>query len=444
MLSPSPELVVAIMFGCAIVGILLGFPLAFTLGGIAVVFGLLTLGSNAVGLFRARIWTMMIDYSFLAAPLFIFMGLMVEESGAADRLYGALHILSGRLTGGLAVATILMGTLLAACVGVIAASVIMIGLIATPNMLRRGYSKELIAGSVCAGGTLGILIPPSIMLVIYGPLASLSVGKLFMGAFGPGLLLSALYMAYILVRCGINPKLAPPLPREEFQIPFTTRLRLLVTGIAPPLLLMVSVLGVIFLGIAAPTEAAAVGAAAATILAALYGRLHWNSLRGVVYKTMWITSMALFIGWGATMFTGLFLRLGGNSLITELVLSAPFGKWGSFATIMFVIFLLGMLIDWIGILFIMIPLVSPIVPILGFDPIWFAMMICVNLQMSFLTPPMAYAIFYLRGILKPEWGIVTEDIIRGVIPYVGLIALAILLCVAFPDIILWLPGISKG
>ena len=439
MTGVSPELVTAIMFGAAIVGILLGFPLVFILGGIAMFVGMATLGPGVFTMFRVRIWGMMTNYTFLAVPLFVFMGLMVEKSGAAERLYGGLHLSFGRFRGGLAISTVLMGTILAACVGVIAASVIMIGLIAVPSMLQRGYSKELTCGSVCAGGTLGILIPPSLMLVIYGPMANLSVGKLFMGAFGPGLLLSALYMTYIVIRAWLRPHEAPPMSAEERAVPLLQKLRLLVTGTIPPLFLMLSVLGAIFFGVAAPTEAAALGAIAATLLAVAYRQFNWGTLRYAMLQTIRITSMALFIGWGAQMFVGVFLRLGGGDVITNLMLAAPFGNWGAFALIMFIIFILGMLIDWIGIVFIMVPLVAPLAPTLGFDSLWFGMMIVVNLQMSFMTPPMAYAIFYLKGIAKPEWQITTGHIIRGVIPFVGLILVGLGLCIAFPQIILWLP-----
>lgn len=439
MVDMSPELVTIVMFGAAIAGILIGYPLVFVLGGIAMFVGFATLGSGAWGLFYVRIWGMMINYVFLAVPLFVFMGLMVEKSGAAERLYGGLHLAFGGFRGGLAIATVLMGTILAACVGIIAASVIMIGLIAVPSMLQRGYTRELTCGSVCAGGTLGILIPPSMMLVIYGPMASISVGKLFMGAFGPGLLLSALYMTYIAVTAWLRPSSAPAIAIEERAVPLPTKMRMLVAGIVPPLFLMLSVLGAIFFGVAAPTEAAAVGALAATLLTVIYRRFNWSVFRSCMIETVRITSMALFIGWGAQMFVGIFLRLGGGEVITDLVLGAPFGKWGAFAMVMFIIFILGMLIDWIGIVFIMVPLVTPLAPELGFDSLWFAMMIVVNLQMSFMTPPMAYAIFYLRGISKPEWRIDTRHIIRGVIPFVLLIMIGIGVCIAFPDIILWLP-----
>ncbi len=439
MVEMSPELVVGVMFAGLFVGILLGYPLPFVVGGIAMFLGWAVMGPQVFTLFRLRLWSMMSDYIMLAIPLFVFMGSMVEKSGCAERLYSGLYLMFGKVRGGLAITTILVGTVLAACVGIIAASVITLGLIGVPSMLKRGYNKELICGSVCAGGSLGILIPPSIMLVIYGPMASISVGKLLMGAFGPGLLLSGLYVSYIAVRSWLKPSVAPAISVEERAVPVRRKLFILVTGMLPPLFLVLSVLGVIFFGIASPTEAAACGALAATLLALAYRRLSWETLKGVMLETVRVATMALLIGWSASMFTGVFLRLGGGDVITTLVMAAPFGRWGAFSLIMLVVFALGFLIDWIAIVFIIVPLVAPIVPELGFDPVWFAIMVCVNLQMALMTPPMAPAIFFLKGITKPEWGIETGHIIRGIIPFVIFIMVGLAICIAFPDIILWLP-----
>lgn len=439
MVEISAELVVIIMFAGIFVGILLGYPLPFVVGGVAMFLGWAVMGPQVFTLLRLRLWSMMSNYIMLAIPLFVFMGSMVEKSGCAERLYSGLYLSFGGVRGGLAISTVLVGTVLAACVGIIAASVITLGLIGVPSMLKRGYNKELICGSVCAGGSLGILIPPSIMLVIYGPMASLSVGKLFMGAFGPGLLLSGLYVSYILIRSWLRPSVAPAISVEERRVPLGKKLFILVTGMLPPLFLIVSVLGVIFFGIAAPTEAAACGAFAATLLALAYRRLNFETLKVVMLETVRISTMALLIGWSASMFTGVFLRLGGGEVISNVVLGVPFGKWGAFGLIMFVVFILGFLIDWTAIVFIMVPLLSPIVPVLGFDPLWFAIMVCVNLQMAFMTPPMAPAIFFLKGIVKPEWGIETGHIIRGIIPFVIFIIVGLGLCIAFPNIIMWLP-----
>jgi len=439
MVTFSPEMVVAIMFGAVFIGVFLGYPLPFIVGGIAMVIGFLAMGTDVFALLRVRLWGMMISYILLAIPLFIFMGSMVEKSGCAEGLYHGLYLAFGRVRGGLAIATVLMGTVLAACVGIIAASVITLGLIGIPSMLKRGYDKSLICGSVCAGGSLGILIPPSIMLVIYGPMAGLSVGKLFMGAFGPGLLLSGLYVVYIAVRAFVQPSVAPPLGIEERSVPTSYKAKVLVTGMLPPFILVLSVLGVIFFGIAAPTEAAACGAFAATILAFANKRLTKTVLKETMYQTVKVSTMALMIGWSASMFTGVFLRLKGGDVVADMIMAAPGGKWGAFGLIMFVVFILGFLVDWMAIVFILVPLMAPIMPTLGFDPLWFAIMVCVNLQMAFMTPPMAPAIFFLRGIALEEWGITTAHIVRGIAPFVGFIIVALVLCIIFPDIILWLP-----
>ena len=440
MVELSPEIITILMFGGLLVGILFGYPLAIVIGGVGLFAGILFLGPMVFKMFPLRVLGLMSDYILLAVPLFIFMGNMMEASGTAERLYGALYLWLGGLRGGLAIATVLMGTILAACVGIIAASTIMMGLIALPSMLQRQYNRELACGSVCAGGTLGILIPPSVMLVVYGPMSSLSVGKLMMGAFMPGLLLSVLYISYIGIRCLIRPEDGPPMPAEERAVPMLKKIGILLGGLVPPVFIILAVLGSIFFGIAAPTEAAALGALASMILALAYRRLTMETLTKSMLQTMRITCMAFLIMWGATMFTGTFLRVGGGDVVTNLVLAMPGGKWGAFFVIMFIIFILGMFIDWMGILFVMVPIVTPIGDVLGFHPIWFALMICVNLQMSFMTPPFAYAIFFVKGISKPEWGVTTAHIIRGVIPFVALIVIGIVLCTVFPEIILWLPG----
>jgi tripartite ATP-independent transporter DctM subunit len=429
------------MFGGLLVGVLLGYPLAIVIGGVGLFAGVVFLGPVVFKMFPLRIIGLMSSYILLAVPLFIFMGTMMEISGTAERLFGALYLWLGGLRGGLAIATVLMGTILAACVGIIAASTIMMGLIALPSMIQRGYNREVASGSVCAGGTLGILIPPSVMLVFYGPMSSLSVGKLMMGAFVPGLLLSILYISYIGIRCLIRPEDGPPMPPEERAVPLIKKIGILLSGLVPPVVIILAVLGSIFFGIAAPTEAAALGALASVILALAYRRLTLETLTRSMLQTLRITCMAFLIVWGATMFTGTFLRLGGGEVVTNLVLAMPGGRWGAFGVIMFIIFILGMFIDWMGILFVMVPIVTPIGDVLGFDPIWFALMVCVNLQMSFMTPPFAYAIFFLKGISKPEWGVTTGHIIRGVFPFVALIIIGIVLCAVFPQIILWLPGI---
>jgi tripartite ATP-independent transporter DctM subunit len=439
MVEMGPELIAILMFVGVLVGIFLGYPLGIVLGGVSMIIGFLSIGEPIFNLFRMRLLTFVTDYVLLALPMFVFMGVVVEKSGAAERLYGGLYSWLGGLRGGLAIVTILMGVLLAACVGVIAASVITMGLIALPSMINRGYSKELACGSVCAAGSLGILIPPSVMLVLYGPMSGISVGKLFAGAIVPGLILAGLYVGYTAIRCWLSPTMAPSIPIEERMIPLSKKINILVTGVLPTVFLITAVLGSIFFGIAAPTEAASVGCVAAVLLAIAYRRFNWQTLKEATLQTMKVTCMAFFIAFGATMFTGAFLKLGGGDVVTKLLLSAPGGRWGVFTLIMFIIFILGMFIDWIGILFITVPLITPIGNTLGFDPLWFAMMVCVNLQMSFMTPPFAYSIFYLKGIAEPEWEIGTAHIIRGIIPFVFLIIIGLGLLISFPQLILWLP-----
>jgi len=436
----SPEIITLLMFGGVLLGVLTGFPLAIPIGGVGVIFGFALFGVPAFDLIYSRVFALVTDYTILAVPLFVFMGSMLERSGIAERMYSALYLWLGGFRGGLAIITVIIGTIMAACVGVIAASIAMLALIALPAMINRGYSKSLASGSICAGGCLGILIPPSIMLVIYGPMAWISVGQLFMAAFVPGLVLSGLYIGYITIRCFFQPKIAPAVPADERRVPFIKKTTLLLTSMLPTALLILSVLGVIFFGIAPPTEAAAVGAFVATLLAIIYRRFSWPVLKETALGTVKLTAMVLLIGSCSTAFVSVFLSAGGGKVVEGFIMAAPGGHWGSFAVIMFICFLLGMFIDWIGILFVMVPILAPIAPALGFDPLWFGMMICVNLQMSFMTPPFAYAIFFLRGTAPPELGVTTADIIRGVIPFVILIMVGLGLCIAFPQLILWLPG----
>ncbi len=440
MIDLSPEIITIMMLGGVLVGVLIGYPLAIPVGALGLIFGFLLFGTPVFDLLYARLFKLINSYALLAVPLFVFMGVMLERSGIAERMYAALYLWLSGIRGGLAIITVLMGTVLAACVGIIGASVSMLALLALPSMVKRGYSKSLASGAVCAGGTLGILIPPSIMLVIYGPMANISVGKLFMAAFIPGFILSALYCIYIALRCFFQPSIAPAVPVEERAVPFMKKTTMLVTSLVPPGVLILAVLGSIFFGIAPPTEAAAVGAFAATILTVAYRRFSFKVLKATATQTLLVTSMILLIGGLSFVFVGVFIPAGGAKVVNEVIMGAPGGCWGAFAVVMFIIFLLGFFIDWIGIIFIMVPILAPIAPALGFDPLWFAMMIIINLQMAFMTPPMAAAIFYLRGSAPAELGVTMGDIIRGVFPFVGLIMIGLGLCVAFPQLILWLPA----
>jgi tripartite ATP-independent transporter DctM subunit len=393
-----------------------------------------------LALLYVRIYDMISNYLLLAVPLFIFMGMMMEQSGIAEKLYDALYLWLGGLKGGLAIATVLIGTVIAACVGVLTASVGMLALVALPSMIKRGYDKRLATGCVCAGGTLGILIPPSVMLVLYGPAAEVSVGRLFMGAFLPGLLLSALYCIYIGVLCFLKPKLGPSVPAEERKASFLKKTMLAMAALLPTSVIIFAVLGSIFLGIAAPTEAAAVGAFASVLLALFYRRLNWKVLRQTALVTVRICGMCFLMVAGSTSFSAVFVGGGGGIVVRDLLLAIPFGKWGVFGSVMLIVFILGMFIDWVGIVLIAVPIFSPIVLQIGFDPIWFALMVCLNLQTAFLTPPFAPVVFLVSGLGARE-GVTTMDVIFGVIPFIMLILFGIVLCAIFPQIALWLPSL---
>ncbi len=435
----SPEFVTVVMLGAVVIGLFTGFPIAFILGTAALLFGLPFFGEQIGKLIYQRVWNLLLNYTLLAVPLFIFMGLVLERSGIAERLYDVLYLWLGRVRGGLGIVTIVVGTVLAATVGTISASVTMLALVGLPSMLKRGYDKGLATGAICAGGCLGILIPPSVMLVLYGPMAQISVGKLFFGAFMPGFLLSFLYILYIAIRAALEPQIGPPIPAEEMQIPFMKKTRMLMTALVPPVLLVMAVLGTIFLGVAPPTEAASVGAFAAVLLTLAYRKFSWKVIQECALFTMQTSAFIFLMATMSFAFTGVFIGVGGDDVVKGLILGTAGGKWGAFFIVMFLIFILGFFLDWIGIVFIMVPIITPIAAAYGFDPVWFAIMVCVNLQTAFMTPPFAPAIFLVKGAADPSLGVTMSDIIRGIWPFVFLVLVGMVLCVAFPEIILWLP-----
>ena len=442
MIDISPELLTIIMFGGLLVLITTGYPMGLLLIGLGLGIGFLLMGPRVFDMFRLGSFKILSSFIFMAVPLFIFMGAMVEKSGLAEKMYDTLYVLLGGFRGGLAISVIIIGTILAACVGIIAASVIAMGLIAYPAMIKRGYNKSFAAGSVCAGGTLGTLIPPSIMLIVYGPTASISVGKLFMSAFVAGLVVSALYNIYIATRAFIQKDIGPPIPPEERQVPLSTKLKMIPSSFLPPMGLILAVLGTIFFGIATPTEAAGVGALASIIMAAGYRRLNWPVLKYAVDSTVRNTCMVMLVAIGALIFTTTFDYGGGAEVVSALILEAPGGRWGSLGIILLIVLILGMFIDWIGIVFLVVPIATPIGVALGFDPLWFAMMIIVDLHAAYITPPFATAIFFFKGVVKPEWGgITTQEIIIGVLPYIGILMFSLVIFGVFPEILLWLPGL---
>ena len=440
MIDLSAEIVAFLMLGGVFTLVLTGFPIAFVIGSVAFIIGILVFGpTTTYHILYSRFYDLSLNYPYLAVPLFTFMGVILQHSGITKDLYESLYESLGRLRGGLAIVTIVFGTILATCLGVIAASVTILTLIALEPMLTRGYDKSLAAGTIVASGTLGILIPPSIMLVVYGPQAGISIGQMFMGAVFPGLMLAFGYVAYVVIRCYQNPELGPAIPADQIS-PFSIKkIWRLLKSLVPPVLLILAVLGTIFSGIAPPTEAAAIGCLASILLAVAYGKFSIELITHASIETLRVSAFVVMIAALCYAFVGVFMSAGSGEVVSKLILAVPGGKWASFAMIMLIVFLLGLFIEWIGIVFIIVPIFSPILAQLGFNPLWAGMMICINLQMAFQTPPMAMSIFVLKGSAPPELGLTMTDIIKGVIPFVMIIMVVLLLCTIFPQIITWLP-----
>lgn len=442
MINLSPEIIAIVMLGGVFVLVLTGFPIAFVIGSVSFIVGILVFGpTTTFHILFSRFYDLSLNYPYLAVPLFTFMGVILQHSGITNELYESLYDALGRLRGGLAIVTIIFGTILAACLGVIAASVTILTLMALSPMLKRGYDKGIAAGSIVAAGTLGILIPPSIMLIVYAPQAGLSIGQMFMGAIGPGLLLSFFYIAYVAIRCAINPKLGPPIPKEQMTPITLAKIGRLLKSMLPPVLLIAAVLGTIFAGIAPPTEAAAVGSFVSILLAVAYKKFSFKMLKEAAMETLKVSAFVVMIAAMSYAFVGIFMNAGAGDVVAEMILAVPGGKWASFAVVMLIVFALGMFIEWIGIVFIVVPIFSIIFAKLGFDPLWAGMMVVVNLQMAFMTPPMAMSIFVLKGTAPKELGLTMGDIIRGVLPFVGIVGVVLVLMVIFPEIITWLPGL---
>lgn len=435
----DPEVIALLMFVFLAIFIFLGFPLFAALAGVAIIGGYFGWGDRVFSQSIFSTWSIMVSNTLPAVPLFVFMGSFMEASGIAERAYKTIRIMLAPVKGSLALATIIICTIFAAATGIVGASVTVMGLLALPSMLKYGYNKPLAAGSILAGGTLGILIPPSVLLILYGPLASLSVPSLFAGAILPGLLLSILYILYIVIRCKLNPNMAPPLPPEERKYKAIDILKMFVVNVLPFLLIIILVLGSIIVGIASPTEAASVGVVASFMLALVYRQITWKKVKNSVYETMIITSFVIMITVAAKIFGGVFLALGGGNLITDFLLNLAVGPYGVLAIILILIFLMGFFLDWIPILLIFIPIVAPMIPKLGFDPLWFGIVVAVCLQTSFLTPPFATSIFYLKGIAPPELQL--KDIYRGVFPFVVLQIIGLIIVILFPNLVLWLPRV---
>ena len=436
---PLDQTLAALMFVGMIVFLFLGFPVAFTLtftglffGGIASLLGLLR--PDFLDILPLRIWGTMTNFTLLAVPLFVFMGVALEKSGLAEELLETMGLLFGKLKGGLAISVVVVGAILAASTGIVGASVITMGLISLPTMLRRGYNKELICGTICASGTLGQIIPPSVILILLGDIMGVPVGDLYVGAVLPGLVLVGLYIVYLAVLSRVRPELAPPVPADELAAFRAQAVKRVTIALIPAFVLIVGVLGSIFVGLASPTEAASVGAAGGVILTILKRRFSVPMLKDVMRTTTRITSLGFIILIGANCFGLVFRGLNGDHLIQDFLKSLPFGPYGVLALVMFVIFLLGFFIDFFEICFIHVPILTPVlVQHFGFDPVWLGVVIGVNLQTSFLTPPFGFALFFLRGVAPPE--VTTPQIYRGAIPFVALQLIGLATVIAYPELV---------
>jgi tripartite ATP-independent transporter DctM subunit len=449
------------MFAVVVVLLLVGFPVAFTLGGTAVLFTVL--GSNftevylgfslpwdaafnvtRLNILPQRIFgTIMDNYTLVAVPFFVFMGVMLERSGLAEDLLESMGMLFGKLRGGLAISVVAVGALLAASTGVVGASVVTLAVLALPVMLKYGYSKPLATGVVAASGTLGQIIPPSIVLVILGDQLGVSVGDLFLGSFIPGFMLAGLFILWVAFVAWRRPQDAPAMPEEARALKGWRLLLKLLKSLVPPLILVLLVLGTIFFGIATPTEAGAAGAAGATALAAINRRLNWRNLRDTMDSTVRLTSMVFIILVGATAFSMVFTALGGGRVVDEFLLNLPGGAVGFMFFTMLVIFLLGFFIDFIEITFIVVPLIAPIAArFFGADMmLWFGVVVAMNLQSSFLTPPFGFSLFYLKGVAPA--GVTTGHIYRGIVPFVVIQVIALLLLILAPGIVNFLPSLAR-
>jgi tripartite ATP-independent transporter DctM subunit len=437
------------MFAVLIMAIVLGHPLAFTLAAVATLFGLIQNGFNVPGLFYMFInntWGLMDNYTLVAIPLFILMAQLLDRSKVAEALFDSLYIVLGAVRGGLGLAVVLVCTIFAATTGIIGASVVAMGLLATPVLMSRGYQKEMTAGIVCASGTLGILIPPSIMLVVYGGLTGLretSVGNLFAGAVLPGLLLSGLYFLYVTLRCGFNPALGPPISKAEAsKWSAGQKWAMILKSMVPPLGLILMVMGTILGGIATPTEAAGMGALGALILAIVSRKFNWPVLRESCYSTFKTTAMVMALFIGGKLFSVVFIRIGGGDVVADLLIGTGLNRYVVLLIMMTVVFMLGMFVDWAAILMITVPIFLPIAMEIGFDPLWFSILMCVNLQTSFLTPPFGYALFYFKGVAPEEYTMM--HVYRGIIPFVLLQVTGMLIIVLFPSLVSFLPEFFFG
>ena len=437
----NPELGV-VMLVLFIFFIMLGFPIAFTLMALGVGFGYWAMGDTVFNLVVQRTYSVMANDVLVSIPLFIFMGYIIERANILDRLFHSIQLALGNVPGSLAIATLATCAIFATATGIVGAVVTLMGLLAFPAMLRAGYDVKLSAGVVCAGGCLGILIPPSVMLILYGATAGVSVPKLYAGALFPGLLLAGLYMLYVLIRCWLNPALAPKLPKEQTDVPWTSVLWALLTSFFPLTILIMSVLGCIFFGLATPTEAAAVGSLGSLILAAAYRSLSFGKVKESVILTARTSAMVCWLFVGSFIFSSIFAILGGHEPIKTLVTALNLSPTMFLIVAQLIIFVLGWPLEWTEIIVIFVPIFLPLLEFFKIDPLFFGILIALNIQTSFLSPPVAMAPFYLKGIAPPH--VTINQIFSGVMPFLWLVLVAMVVVYVFPGIALWLPKYLYG
>lgn len=434
----TPEILAFVMLGLIVFAIMIGIPVAFSLASFPLIFGFFMLGPRVFPMFGVQAFGVFLTYPFVAAPLFILMGALMERSGIADQLYESFYHLLGPLPGGLALATVAMATIFGACTGIVGAGVITIGLLALPSMLSRGYDKALATGSIMVGGGLGVTIPPSIMLILYGAASGVSIARLFVAAIIPGLLLGILYLVYIYIRARIQPSIGPPISKKE-RITGKKLVRMTLVSLVPPIFLILAVLGSIFFGIVSPSEAGSMGVLGAMILMVITGRFSRKALSESVTYTLRITTAILFICLGGKLFTGVFIGMGGDVGLRAFMQAFNLGTTGMILMMLFIIFIMGMVMDWIALIFILVPVFGPILQSIGVDHLFFAILFCTTLEISNMTPPFAYSVFYLKTITPPEVTIV--DMYRGCVPFAIVDALCTALLIGFPQIVMWLPSL---
>ncbi|MEE4012979.1 TRAP transporter large permease subunit [Roseibium sp. FZY0029] len=431
----SSEFVLAIMFA-SLVGLLLtGLPLAFTLGALALVFTVTLWGPAALSVTVLNLYATMTSESLLAIPLYVMMASILQRSGVIESLYRAMELWSRRLPGGLAVGTIAICTIIAAMTGIVGAAVAAMGMLALPSMLKRKYSPELAIGTICAGGTLGILIPPSVITIVYAVTAQASIGQMFIAGVVPGLLLASLYIGYIVLRSALDPSIAP---RPENDAPATWEERIAsLKSLILPLLIIVGVLGTIYMGIATPTEAAAVGVFLAFLSSLIERRFGWELVSGVALDVVKVTAMILWITIGARAFVAIFTGTGGADFLLSFIQDLDTNRWIVLAVMLGILFFLGMFLDEMGIILLCVPVFLPVIDFLEFDRLWFGILFLVSAQMAYISPPFGYTLFYMKGVLPAGIGMGT--VYRAIVPFILLQAIGIFICALFPELVLWLP-----